>query len=67
MASKLPPTRVWKQTTQLITHEPVDVVVKEIEAGTSWTAESIRTRLIDRKLLIKVEGARYHIYRDSLG
>jgi hypothetical protein len=67
MATKMPPTKVWKQTTHLITHEPIDVVVKEIEEETSWTAESIRTTLFDRKLLIMVESARYHIYRDSLG
>lgn len=67
MGSKMPPSRVWKRTPKFITHEPVDQVITEICEETSWTEDTIRQKLFDSKLLIQVPGARYHIYRDSLG
>jgi hypothetical protein len=67
MGSKVPPRKVWKQTTNLITLEPVDVAIREIVQQTSWTEEAIRQKLFEYKLLICLQNARYHIYRDSLG
>lgn len=67
MASKVHPKKVWKQTTRFITHEHLDEVIREIESHTTWSEESIRRRLFENKDLIRIPGARYHIYRDSLG
>jgi hypothetical protein len=67
MGSKMPPSRVWKRTPNFITHEPVEQVLMEICEQTSWQEDDIRKKLFESKLLIRVPGARYHIYRDSLG
>ncbi len=67
MATSAKKTRVWKQTTSYITLEPVDEVIREIFEETMWPEEQIQRRLIDQKMLIRISGARYHIYRDCLG
>lgn len=67
MGSMMPPSRVWKQTPKFITHEPVEQVVDEIYEETSWAKDTILKKLFDLKSLIEISGARYHIYRDSLG
>jgi len=66
MGKKVPP-RIWKQTSELITHEPVDKAISEIAIRTTWTVDVIHEKLFESKNLIRLEDARYHIYRDCLG
>jgi hypothetical protein len=65
MATKVP-RKIWKQTSHVITLEPVDNVIREIEEETRWNKENIQRKLIDQRMLIRIPGARYHIYRDCL-
>jgi hypothetical protein len=67
MARKAPHTQVWKQTSSIITLEPTDMVVREIKKETTWTESIIKEKLFEKKLLIQLSNAKYHIYRDSLG
>jgi len=67
MARKAPHKRVWKQTSSFITLEPADMVVREIEEKTAWTESAIKEKLFEKKILIQLPTAKYHIYRDSLG
>ena len=67
MATKGPPKKVWKQTSQFITLEPIDVALTEIQQCTSWSKKIIMEKLCGKKLLIRLPEARYHIYRDCLG
>ncbi|NIM18512.1 MAG: hypothetical protein GTO45_41565 [Candidatus Aminicenantes bacterium] len=67
MLTEVPGKKVWKRTTHFITLEPVDAVVREIVQETSWTEECICEKLFGEKILIRIPGARYHIYRDCLG
>ena len=67
MATSARKKRVWKQTTHFITLEPVDDVIREIYEETMWPEEQIQQQLFDQKKLIRIPGAKYHIYRDCLG
>lgn len=67
MATSARKKRVWKQTTHFITLEPVDDVIREICEETMWPEEQIQQQLFDQKKLIRIPGAKYHIYRDCLG
>lgn len=59
--------QVWKQTEGLITQEPLDMVIREIREATSMKENMIEEKLYNLKELVCIPGARFHIYRDSLG
>jgi hypothetical protein len=66
MGQRVPPKKVWKQTELLLTHEPVENVIQEIKQHSHWSVEAIRNKLFESESLIRIPGARYHIYKDNL-
>ena len=59
-------TLVWKQTRDTITQVPVSDAVNEVSRTAQWPPERVEAELLENKRLLRIPGAKYHIWRDSL-
>lgn len=59
-------TRVWKQTREQITQVPISDAVTEVSRKAEWPPEKVQEELLENKKLLRIPGAKYHIWRDSL-
>jgi hypothetical protein len=59
-------TLVWKQTSETITQVPLSQVVTDVAGKVNWPPEKVEKELVEEKKLLKIPGAKYHIWRDSL-
>lgn len=58
--------KVWKQTRSMITQVPITQVFNEVQEIADLPPESVEKHLVVEKRCLKIQGAKYHIWRDSL-
>lgn len=58
--------KVWKQTRSVITQIPLSQVCNEVQEMANLPPESVERHLVVEKRCLKIPGAKYHIWRDSL-
>lgn len=66
MGQRVTPKKVWKKTHLMVTHELEENVIREIIEHSHWSVDTIRCKLFDNESLIRIPGARFHVYRENL-
>ncbi len=66
MGQRVSPHKVWKKSGRVLTYELEENVIQEIKQHSHWSEEAIHDKLFESESLIRIPGARYHIYKENL-